>query len=269
MRCIFCKQNSDSSKSVEHIVPESLGNIEHILPPGVVCDRCNNYFARKVEGPLLSTEYFIHARSKKTIPNKRGRIPSIRGFHLESLSELEIIQDKSGVSVCIANDNDSGRFTESVMNRNGGSIIIPVPEIPKESLVSRFLGKVAIEALAQCFIGIEGWEEEIIDKPELDPLRNYVRLGNTQKTWEFSQRIIYSEERTFPSDNESGDYEILHEYSLLYTDSKELYLVIAIFGVEYVINMVDPDISSYAQWLQDNNEISPLYIDTNLPGHSV
>lgn len=42
MRCIFCKRNSNSSRSVEYIIPESLGNEEHVPPPGVVCDACNN-----------------------------------------------------------------------------------------------------------------------------------------------------------------------------------------------------------------------------------
>jgi hypothetical protein len=53
MRCIFCKNDSSNSKSVEHIIPESLGNTTRTLPKGVVCDTCNNYFARKVEKPFL------------------------------------------------------------------------------------------------------------------------------------------------------------------------------------------------------------------------
>ena len=56
MRCIFCKKDSLDSKSIEHIMPESLGNVNHILQPGVVCDECNNYFARKVyNGPHVKT----------------------------------------------------------------------------------------------------------------------------------------------------------------------------------------------------------------------
>ena len=49
MRCLFCKQDSSNTKSVEHIIPESLGNKTLILPRGYVCDKCNNYFAIKVE----------------------------------------------------------------------------------------------------------------------------------------------------------------------------------------------------------------------------
>ncbi len=54
MRCIFCKNDSSSSRSVEHIMPESIGSKKRVLPCGVVCDKCNNYFARKVEEPVLS-----------------------------------------------------------------------------------------------------------------------------------------------------------------------------------------------------------------------
>ena len=32
MKCLFCKQSSTDTKSVEHVVPESLGNTKFILP---------------------------------------------------------------------------------------------------------------------------------------------------------------------------------------------------------------------------------------------
>ena len=76
MRCIFCKRDSSKSVSVEHIIPESLGNIDHVLPVGAVCDGCNQYFARKVERPLLESPMFRLLRANMEIPNKRGRIPT-------------------------------------------------------------------------------------------------------------------------------------------------------------------------------------------------
>jgi hypothetical protein len=33
-RCIFCKKDASSSRSLEHIIPQSLGNEEHALPLG-------------------------------------------------------------------------------------------------------------------------------------------------------------------------------------------------------------------------------------------
>jgi hypothetical protein len=75
MRCIFCKADSDHSVSVEHIIPESMGNVDHVLPPGSVCDGCNGYFARQIEGPLLAAPVFRQLRFGMQIANKRGRIP--------------------------------------------------------------------------------------------------------------------------------------------------------------------------------------------------
>ena len=49
MECIFCHKDSSPSKSIEHLIPESLGNKHHVLPTGYVCDECNHYFAIKIE----------------------------------------------------------------------------------------------------------------------------------------------------------------------------------------------------------------------------
>lgn len=76
MRCIFCKADSQTSRSVEHIVPESMGNTNHVLPLGAVCDGCNQYFARKVERPVLESPILRLIRASMEVPNKRGRFPS-------------------------------------------------------------------------------------------------------------------------------------------------------------------------------------------------
>jgi len=36
---------------VEHIVSEALGNVTLILPPGVVCDRCNHGTLSRLDEP--------------------------------------------------------------------------------------------------------------------------------------------------------------------------------------------------------------------------
>lgn len=76
MRCIFCKTDSSHSVSVEHIIPESMGNADHVLPRRAVCDGCNGYFARKIEGPLLGAPVFRQLRFGMQIANERGRIPT-------------------------------------------------------------------------------------------------------------------------------------------------------------------------------------------------
>ncbi|MGH8490521.1 MAG: HNH endonuclease [Gammaproteobacteria bacterium] len=92
MRCIFCNVASDAFISQEHIVPESLGNTEHVLPRGWVCDKCNNYFAREVEKPFLDSLYGRCSRFEMAIANKKGRIPRAAGIHAQWRTKIEIFE---------------------------------------------------------------------------------------------------------------------------------------------------------------------------------
>ena len=74
MKCIFCGNDSSTSKSVEHIVPTSFGNSISVLPKGVVCDKCNNYFARKIESPFLNSEAVLQLRQELEIHNRDGKV---------------------------------------------------------------------------------------------------------------------------------------------------------------------------------------------------
>ena len=109
MRCLFCKQNSSDSISVEHIIPESLGNKTAILPKGIVCDKCNNYFARKVEKPFLETSAIKALRFREPIPSKKGVVPHLNG----------VLPDGSSVKVI-------NPFPELPLFAQGGKPIIAI-----------------------------------------------------------------------------------------------------------------------------------------------
>lgn len=265
MRCIFCKADSTSSTSTEHIVPESLGNIEHTLPPGVVCDKCNNYLGREVEKPVLESEYFVQARFGNAVPSKSGTIPHITAVHLESATEVRISHQGDSGSIYPAHEKNAPRFVRALLQANKGTLVLPVtrPQHVDNYDMSRFLGKIAIEALANTLLGVPGALAEVVDKEELDPLRHYVRHGSTTTVWTFHGRRIYPEGSVF-EDPPYASYEVLHEYMHFYPSYPqltELYFVLAIFGMEYAINMDAPDTSSYIEWLRRNAERSPLYMD--------
>ena len=255
-RCIFCKQDSSMSRTVEHIIPESLGNKEHILPAGVVCDRCNNYFALKIEKPLLELDYFRHARFRNVIYNKEGRIPTIQASCLPAKIIVEIERNEEGKSINITREEDISKFINSVSTSNTLEVYYPEPSLPEGQVVSRFLGKVAIETLALTGLNIPGGIDEIVDKPGLDELRNYVRIGSQRVNWTFHVRRIYPEDKVFYK--EGRECEILHSFNLMYTKSQELYLVLLLFGVEYCINMGGPEIDGYLEWLKQHEFKSPL-----------
>lgn len=104
MRCIFCKQDSSNSKSVEHIIPESLGNKTATLPKGVVCDGCNNYFARKVEKPFLESTEIKTLRFREAIPSKKGVVPHLNGM-LPDGSQVKVINPFLGLPLFGQNSN--------------------------------------------------------------------------------------------------------------------------------------------------------------------
>jgi hypothetical protein len=260
MRYIFCKGVSSASLSVEHIIPESLGNEEHTLPPGVVCDRCNNYFARKVEKPLLETSYFRHLKFQACVKNKKGKTPKVLGMHLQSLTPIELFAnvDRKGISIAAANLKDEARFVPNISTSDQGTLIVPVPVKPDERLMSRFLCKIALEALALRLLNIPGGLKEIVDKPEIDVIRSYARQGSPVSFWPYHERQLYPHDYMF---YEAGydSFEILHEWTFLYTEGHEIYFVAALFGVEYAISLGGPEIEGYHKWLSLNCNQSPLY----------
>jgi hypothetical protein len=190
MRCIFCKQDSSTSKTVEHIIPEALGNKEHILPRGVVCDNCNSYFGLKVEKPLLDSDYFRQARSRNLIYNKESRVPSISGVLLPGFIPIEMMWDKEGHSIFPTRERDTSKLINVLRYIQKGELIVPIMERPEEHLMSRFLAKTALEVLASRFLAVPGGLGEVIDKSELDELRHYARFGAPPKLSTLKERCL-------------------------------------------------------------------------------
>lgn len=261
MRCIFCKLNSESSVSIEHIIPESLGNVEHVLPRGWVCDRCNNYIAREVEKPFLETRYAKCARFEMRVPSKKKRVPPAIGFHPQSKTRIALFYDEEG-QLCVGADEgeNESRWIASLRARERGTLWIPHSQAPDNDYVTaRFIAKVAFEVLAERGIEVDGWNDEIVEKKELDEIRHYVRLGKPNLLWPINIRQLYDKEFQFPNGGELS-YQVLHEWTILNTDAGEFFAVIAIFGVEYSINLGGPEIDGYRAWLSENADASPLYL---------
>jgi len=263
MRCIFCKSSTVNCKSVEHIVPESLGNKEHILPVGWVCDKCNNYLACNVEAPFLNSWYGRNSRFEMRVASKRGKVPPVTGIHVQSKTKIDVYVDNDDdLGICSASGENEKQFIRNIMTNTHGTLCIPVAELPAQDYnTARFIGKVSLEAFAYQCMNVPSANKEIVDQIELDELRNYVRQGKPGFIWPVHMRRIY------PADFRFFDglshYEILHEWVVmpLISDSSryEYYVVIAIFGIEYVINLGNPELNSFHRWLKDNNNASFLY----------
>lgn len=262
MRCVFCKSNSSSSTSVEHIFPRSLGNNEHVLPPGVVCDSCNNYFASKVEERVLSSAFFRDLRFRNCIPSKKGRVPPAVGVFPRAGVAIELRKGASGLSVSAHREKDNAAFVTALRSSERGSFWFPAIEQNDTDprMMARFLGKMALECLASRMISSDEGYEEIVDHPQLDPLRNFVRYGQGPD-WCFSERRIYVEDARFESSDCPEPYQVLHEFDLLYTENKALFFVCAILGIEFAIDMGDRVIDEYFNWVAANKGGSILLDD--------
>jgi hypothetical protein len=265
MNCIFCQSVSDSSKAVEHIIPESLGNKDHILPPGWVCDKCNHYFSIKIEKPFLDSLHLTEARFHMAVSNKRGRVPSIKGFHVQSLTKVELfhLPDGEGFAIGAAKEEDSSRWVKSYMTRTPGTIYLPNNPMPEICpTLARFVGKVGLEVLAHRALSVVGANNEITFKPELGDLRDFVRWNRGQSDWPISVRRIYPRDCLF-CEPFGEPFEVLHEFDILVTSDSEYFVVFAIFGVEYAMNLAGPELDGYEKWLADHSQKSPLYIGKN------
>ena len=262
MNCLFCKNISDNSSSVEHIIPESLGNKEHVLPKGIVCDQCNQYFAIKIEKEVLEQGYFKYARSIQNIETKKGKIVPADGFivHPEG-GKIEIYKENNDISIGTDNNTIINLIRQEKINK----LYVPhyFAPTPENIPLSRLLGKMALEVLAGRAMQVDNWQKDIVYKTELDPLRQYVRYGpNSIKFWHYHQRILYTPEQLFEDTQENSQpFEILHEYTLHYSEANELFFIVAIFGIEYAINMAGPDIETYVALLDSRNGRSILEVD--------
>lgn len=260
MRCLFCKEDSQSSRSVEHILPESIGNVSHTLPQGVVCDGCNNYFARKVEKPFLECPPIALLRFEQAVPSKRGRVPSCNGILLPSAPAVltRAPHGKPGMAMEV-----SEPAIRQILRAGKGTIIVPASGdgLPDGPVLSRFLAKAALEAMALRLVERSGGIEYLVDHAGLYALRDHARRGATL-LWPVSVRRIYDANRVWST--ESGElYQVAHEFDILKTDSDEWFFILALFGLELAMNFGGPEIAGYKRWLEEKSGASPLYSGKN------
>ena len=268
--CIFCHKDSSLSKSVEHIIPESLGNKHHFLPRGYVCDTCNHYFAVKIEQYLLALPYFVSMRFRNEILTKKGKRVKERMIFPPFPEPVEVVLQITDGVLDVSFDNEE--LYEQIETNNIKEMIglyIPEPEYPNK-IMSRFVTKCAYEYFLYnvgekkydaCIKDLLGPENDI-----LKSLREYARYGKGEY-WQYSQRRIASEGELVYNPEENMIYERLHQMTFFIKEHEhlqndcvraEIYFVMDIAGIEYAICISDPNISGYIQWVSEHENQSPL-----------
>ena len=124
--------------------------------------------------------------------------------------------------------------------------------------MSRFLAKMALEALVYRFLNKDTWIKYIIDEVHFDAIRNYARYGVGCEDWPYFQRRIFPEEAQMKHPDTNEWVQAGFGHNLLFTSRKETYFVFLYYGMEFTINLGGASIKGYEEWLIKNNNISPL-----------
>jgi hypothetical protein len=74
-RCIYCLREAGPFTSEEHIVPESLGNYDTVLPKGYVCDTCNSGVLSGLDAELVHFEPIGFLKTLYMPHTKDGKLP--------------------------------------------------------------------------------------------------------------------------------------------------------------------------------------------------
>ncbi len=108
--------------------------------------------------------------------------------------------------------------------------------------------------------------DSFVDDESFVSLKNHVRRG-INNIWPCSVRRIYDAKKRWADTITGESYQVMNEFDFLLTDELECYFILALFGMEYTINVVGPSIEGYEKWLKDHNYESPLYYGRKSPGH--
>ena len=204
-KCIFCKKDTRNSKSVEHIIPESLG-ANLTLPRGFVCDLCNNYFSHSIDKALQEYRFIGILKSFLVGRTKKGKGPQI------DLGNLIIKHNSLADSTSIL-----PRGAKIHHNKTDHSITIKFSrEKCNIQLVSRAIYKIIFELRCKEY----GLSEIMQDK--YDSMRKYIREPKLNEYWNFAQK-------PHPMGNKIPfDYSFNTKYSNTCS-------ILRIFDVEFIV----------------------------------
>ncbi len=174
MDCIYCSADASGSKKEYHVAPHAAGNtVEHrrllgeiILPKGLACDDCNEYFGSKIESAIANHPYVQQYRAVYSIRSRKGH-PLYRD------GQIEISTRESGLLVL------SGSVIELT---DSGTFRVPQPtlEAVNHLQTSRAVHKIALEYELIQIAQARDWKtaREAVKQAALSKVARYIRYGH-------------------------------------------------------------------------------------------
>jgi hypothetical protein len=169
MQCIFCEDEILNS-SVEHIVPESLGNRFYIIEPGIVCNACNNRFSED-EGKAILKSFLGFIRIQNGIKTKQGKSSKAM------VDGIKAIGDPNFRKNVISFESIKEEY-KKILDPSTGTFELYIPDFDKtEVSASRMLLKIAYESIYKSKRGFLG-------KYDFTSLKSYL-TNKDNKNWPF------------------------------------------------------------------------------------
>ncbi len=115
--CIYCLSDTGTFTSDEHIVPQSLGNYDTVLPKGVVCDTCNNEVLSGLDEELVDSDLIGFLKTWFMPYTKAGKLPQATYPNLtmkKTRPNHVVFHSKSKKNVTIGEPDENGVIHFSV-----------------------------------------------------------------------------------------------------------------------------------------------------------
>ncbi|HEX6339928.1 hypothetical protein [Umezawaea sp.] len=199
-------------------------------------------------------------RFHQRVSNKKGRIPPLAGT---VGPDAEVLARQFALGSNIGSVEVSPEAFDLIFHHGANVINLPTPQDTwDEKVTSRFLAKVALEAMATRLAFSEEGLHYLATEPQFDPIREYARRGS-RHPWPYYSRRIYDSNKSWTL-ADGSTVQRVWEFEVLHTERGEYYFALALFGLELTINYGTPSIVGYLEWLGKHADASPLYYDKNV-----
>lgn len=236
-KCIFCDA-SNEAKSIEHIVPESLGNKDYVIEKGAVCDKCNSRFS-KFESKVLTNSILAMERARHGNKTKKGKPGKgkIGNIKVEGDSNFQ----KQQISI------DGKTLKDAVYDPISQTFQIKVPSFDKsEVATSRFLLMMGLESLYTS-------KPTIFQNEDFAILKDYMGPSTkVNKDWPFLQSSkIIAGFGNIPTNSPRRKLAAIRcELKYLRFDENTLLFCFKYGAVYYVINLLSREIGWIKNYLK-------------------
>lgn len=113
--CLYCLGNDGPFTGQEHAIPAGFGanTADFVLAPGAVCDPCNHFLGRQVDGPFLGRFDMRLARALEGAKGRGGVIDMIEGRPPHTaLLDIDVGDGHVRMHAAELQDDENGTFFE-------------------------------------------------------------------------------------------------------------------------------------------------------------